>query len=66
MQRRRGQEVYANLLNEIEQDDPETFRQYHGLDIPSFKNVLKMVEPSIQKTDTVMRPSDQEKDFPLL
>lgn len=57
IQRREGRGVYANLLREIEQQDPETFRQYHRFDARSFKKILDKVKPFIRKKDTVMRPS---------
>ena len=57
IQRRRGQGVYANLLWELNSEDLEMFRRYHLLDIDSFKTVLDMVGPLIQKQDTNMRPS---------
>jgi hypothetical protein len=57
IQRRERNGVYVNLLRELESEDPETFRQYHRLDINSFKQILTTVEPLIKKTDTVMRTS---------
>ena len=56
MQRRGGRGVYTNLLREIEQEDLETFRQYHRFDILSFTRILSMIEP-LKKKDTMMRPS---------
>ena len=47
--------VYANLLRELNAEDPETFRQYHRLDTDAFNKILSMVGPVIQKKDTVMR-----------
>ena len=49
--------VYANLLRELNAEDPETFRQYHRLDTEGFNKILSMVGPVIQKKDTVMRTS---------
>jgi hypothetical protein len=49
--------VYANLLKELNAEDPETFRQYHRLDIGACEEILNMVSPIILKTDTVMRTS---------
>ena len=46
-----------NLLQELEEEDPEKFRQYHRFDINSFRNILRMVRPYIKKKDTVMRAS---------
>ena len=55
IQRRGGRGTYANLLRELEVEDSETFRQYHHLDILSFRRVLSIVEPLIKKKDTVMQ-----------
>ncbi|XP_041850894.1 uncharacterized protein LOC121646080 [Melanotaenia boesemani] len=57
LQKRTGQGVYANLLQEMRLEDPESFRQYHRLDRESFGRVLEMVGPSIRKVDTTMRQS---------
>ena len=57
IQRRGGRGAYANLLRELEAEDPETFRQYHRLDVLSFRRVLSMVEPLIKKKDTVIQAS---------
>ena len=57
IQKRQGHGVYASLLRELQGEDPEAFRQYHRLDVNSFKYVLKIVEPLIRKKETVMRAS---------
>ena len=57
IQKRPRHGVYANLLRELNAEDPEIFRQYHRLDIESFNKVLKMVGPIIQKQETIMRAS---------
>ena len=57
IQRRPKHGVYANLHRELEGEDPEAFRQYHRLDVNSFKIILNTVEPFIQKKETVMRAS---------
>ena len=57
IQKRQGHGVYANLLQELQGDDPEAFRQYHRLDVNSFKYVLSIVGPLIRKKETVMRAS---------
>ena len=49
--------VYANLLRELNAEDPETFRQYHRLDTEAFNKILSMVGLVIQKKDTVTRTS---------
>ena len=33
VQKRQGHGMYANLLRELQGDDPEAFRQYHRLDV---------------------------------
>lgn len=53
--KRQGRGVYANLLQELKGEDPESFRQYHRLDINSFNFILNMVRPLIQKKETWMR-----------
>ena len=57
IQKRQEQGVFGNLLRELRDDDPETFRQYHRLDVNSFEEVLRMVGPFIRKKNTVMRAS---------
>ena len=57
IQKRQGHGVYANLLRELQADDPEAFRQYHRLDVNAFKEVLRMVGRFIFRKDTVMRAS---------
>ena len=54
---RQKQGVYANLLRELQGEDPETFRRFHRLDIDQFKEVLQKIGPVIQRQDTVMRCS---------
>ncbi|KAI0221825.1 hypothetical protein LSAT2_026913 [Lamellibrachia satsuma] len=55
--RRQGQGVYANLIREVNAEDPETFRQFHQLDVDSFSTILALVGPLIKKEETNMRPS---------
>ena len=55
IQKRQGCGVYANLLCELNGEDPEAFRQFHRLDPESFKKILNMVLPVIRKRETVMR-----------
>ena len=57
IQKRQGHCVYVTLLQELQGDDPEAFRQYHRLDVNSFNDVLRMVGPFIRKKETVMRAS---------
>ena len=53
--RRQRQGVYDNLIQELNGEDPEKFRQYHRLDRQSFEDILRMVSPYISKQDTRMR-----------
>lgn len=53
--RRQGQGAYANLIRELNAEDPEKFRQYHRLDRQSFEQVLVFVSLLISKQDTTMR-----------
>ena len=55
--RRTGQGAYANLLRELNAEDPECFRQFHRLDRESFENILALVGPRIVKQNTNMRES---------
>ena len=57
IQRRQGNGVYANIIRELSAEDPEMFRQYHRLDFESFKKILRMVGPVIQKQETIMHSS---------
>ena len=40
IQRRQVQGAYSNLIRELDAEDPEMFRQYHRLDIDSFRKSL--------------------------
>ena len=51
------QGAYANLVQELDAEDPEMFRKHHCLDDDSFQTVLAMVGPLIQKEETIMRSS---------
>ncbi|CAB4013843.1 Hypothetical predicted protein [Paramuricea clavata] len=53
--RRQGQGAYANLVKELNAEEPEQFRQYHRIDRQSFESILTMVNPLIVKQDTQMR-----------
>ncbi|XP_077869675.1 uncharacterized protein LOC144361748 [Saccoglossus kowalevskii] len=55
--RRQSQGAYCNLIQELNAEDPDKFRQYHRLDKQSFQDVLEMVSPFITKQDTTMRCS---------
>ena len=50
--RRQRQGVHANLLKELDTEDPEMFRQYHRLgNVESFKTVLEIVSPQTHKQE---------------
>ncbi len=53
--RRQGQGAYANLVKELNAEEPEQFRQYHRMDRQSFESILAMVNTLIVKHDTQMR-----------
>lgn len=53
--RRVGKGAYANLLRELNAEDPECFRQFHRLDRQSFESVLALISPYITKQNTNMR-----------
>ncbi|KAI0229409.1 hypothetical protein LSAT2_020154 [Lamellibrachia satsuma] len=57
IRRREGRGVYGTLLRELDAEDPEMFRRYHRVDRESFRTILAMVSPHIQKVDTNMRVS---------
>ena len=57
IQRRQRRGVFVNLLRELEEEDPEKFRQYHRFDINYFRKILRMVRPYIKKKHTVIRAS---------
>ena len=40
--------VHANLVHELNAEDPEGFRQYHRVDRESFNELLAMVFPLIR------------------
>ena len=48
------QGVYCNLIEELDAEDPEMFRQYHRLDMESFRIVLAMEGPLMTKEETIM------------
>ena len=53
--RRGTQGAHANLIRELNAEDPEQFRQYHRLSQESFHQILAMVSPLISKQDTHLR-----------
>ncbi len=59
IQRRSQQGAYANLVQELDAEEPEKFRQFHRLDRDRFNDILARIEPHITKKDTDMRVSHQ-------
>ena len=55
--RRQEQGACANIVHELNCEDPEKFRQYHGLDRSLFEDVLALVSPLIAKKETHLRCS---------
>ena len=53
--RRQRQGAYANLVSELNVEDPEKFRQFHRLERQHFEQILEMICPVIAKRDTTMR-----------
>ena len=53
--RRQTQGACANIVRELNVEDPEQFRQFHRLDKDSFDEVLKLVSSLIEKKGTRMR-----------
>ena len=46
--RRQTQGACANIVRELNYEDPEKFRQYHRLDRTSFEEILALISPSWQ------------------
>ena len=55
--RRQTQGACANIVRELNYEDPEKFRQYHRLDRTSFEEILALISPLIEKKDTQLRCS---------
>ena len=53
--RRQRQGAYANLIRELNVEDPKKFRQFHRLERQHFEEILAIVSPVILKRDTSMR-----------
>ena len=53
--RRQRQGAYANLIRELNVEDPEKFRQFHQLERQHFEEILAIVSPVISKRNTSMR-----------
>ena len=53
--RRGTQGAHANLIRELNAEDPEQFRQYHRLSQESFHQIVAMVSPLISKQDMHLR-----------
>ena len=56
IKRRKTLGIYANLVQELNAEDPLQFRAFPRLDKESFFDVLAMVQPFITKQDTILRP----------
>ena len=55
--RRQTQGACANIVRELNYEDPEKFRQDHRLDRTSFEEILALISPLIEKKDTQLRCS---------
>ena len=55
--RRQTHGAFANIVQELNSEDTEKFRQFHRLDRNSFEEILAMVCPLIEKKDTLLRSS---------
>ncbi len=53
--RRETRGSHANLIRELNAEDPERFRQYHRLSREALNEILALVGPSISKQDTHLR-----------
>ena len=60
--RRKQQGAYANLIRELNAEDPEKFRQYHRLDKESFEGILRLISSYIYKQETQMRSSIKARE----
>ena len=48
--RRQRQGAYANLISELNVEDPEKFRQFHQMERQHFEHILSMISPNISQT----------------
>ena len=55
VKRRNCDSAYLELLNELKHSDPGGFRNYLRMDIASFKYLLELVRPRIEKKVTNWR-----------
>ena len=53
--RRQTHGAFANIVQELNLEDAEKFKQFHRLDRNLFEEVLAMVTPLIEKKDTQLR-----------
>ena len=60
--RRASHGVFANLLKELDAEDPEKFRLFHRLGREHFEEVLSRVAPLIRKEETQMPPSINSRE----
>ena len=57
IKRRKTLGMHANLVQELNAEDPSQFRAFYRLDRESFFHVLSMVKPFTAKQDTILRPA---------
>lgn len=55
IRRRHDLGCYSQLLRELENEVPHLYKNFLRMNIGDFNNLLEMVSPLIQKTDTNMR-----------
>lgn len=55
IQRREELGASSRLLQELKEEDPETYRNVLRMTAPQFQELLELVEPLIKKQDTVFR-----------
>lgn len=55
IQRREELGALSRLLQELKEEDPETYRNVLRMTAPQFQELLELVEPLIKKQDTVFR-----------
>jgi hypothetical protein len=60
--RRQLQGAYANLITELNVEDPEKFRQFHRLERQHFEEIFTIVSLVISKRDTSMRSAISSRE----
>ena len=56
------QGAHANLIRELDAEDPEGFRQFHRMTRESFYELLAMFSPLVSKRDTHLQMSLKPSD----